>query len=60
MSNIPRWKRRASLGSFLRKKLNRDLKISQKVNEKIWHNKNQKIRIRIVKDDKSVKANLVE
>ena len=61
MENIPRWRRQAVFGRLLRKKLkNEKMKISQSLNEKIWSTKSPKVRVRIVKDDKSVKAELVE
>lgn len=60
MKNIPRWKRKVVFTKILRKKISDKMKISQKMNEKIWHTNTQKIRIKLVKDDKSVKADVVE
>ena len=61
MKSIPKWRRQAVFGRLLRKKLkNEKMKISQILNEKIWSTKSPKIRVKIVKDDKSVKAELVE
>ena len=61
MKNMPRWKRKTIFGRLLRERLKSDkMKISQSLNEKIWSLKSPKIRIKVVKDDKSVKAELVE
>lgn len=57
LKSIPRWKRQSVMGKLLRNKLKIDkLKISQDLNEKIWSGKNAKIKLKIVKDGKSVKA----
>ena len=61
MKNIPKWKRRAVFARLIRKKLkNKDMKISQKLNEKLWSVETPKVRIKIVKDDKTTKAEFVE
>ena len=57
---VPKWERKMKLGRILRKELNKDLVIDQKLNEKLWSHKGSKIRLKLVKDDKSVKASLVE
>ncbi len=60
LKGVPRWRRQAVFGRILRKKFNDKMKIDQKLNEKIWSTKNPKVRMKIVKDDKTIKAELVE
>ena len=61
MKNIPRWKRKTAFGRLLRERLKSDkMKISQGLNEKIWSLKSPKVRVKIVKDGKLVKAEFVE
>ena len=57
LKSIPRWKRQSVMGKLLRNKLKiAELKISQDLNEKMWSGKNAKIKLKIVKDGKSVRA----
>ena len=61
LKNIPKWKRNAAFVRLLKEKVKSgELKISQKFNEKIWSQKTSKIRLKLVKDDKTVKAEVVE
>ena len=61
LKNIPRWKRQAVFGRLVRKTLKIDkMKISQDLNEKIWSNKSPKVRLKIVKDDKSARAEFAD
>lgn len=61
MENMPKWKRRSSFARVLRNRLkNKKMKISKSLNERIWSMKTPVIRVKIVKDDKTVKAELVE
>jgi len=61
MKSIPKWRRKAVFGRLIRKKLKNDkIKIAQSLNEKIWSVKSPKVRLKIVKDDKTIKAELVE
>jgi len=61
LKNIPRWKRQTVFARLLRKRLKIDkLKIAQSLNEKIWSAKSPKVRLKIVKDDKSTRAEVVE
>ncbi len=63
LKSIPRWRRKSVFAKILKKRINNKtggLKISQKLNEKIWHNNTPKIRLKLVKDDKLVKAEVVE
>ena len=60
MKSIPKWRRNAAFSRFLKKRLHNDkLKISKNLNEKILSLKSPEIRLRIVKDDKSVRAEFV-
>ena len=59
LKNVPRWKRQTSLTKLLRKKLNSEkMKIGQGLNEKFWSTKSPKVRLKIIKDDKSTRAEL--
>lgn len=61
LKSISKWRRRAALSRIIRKRLKNDkLKISQALNEKIWSTKGSKIRLKLVKDDKLVKAEPIE
>ena len=61
MKSIPKWRRQAVFGRLLRERLKNDeMKISQSLNEKIWSTKSPKVRLKIVKDDKTVKVEPVE
>ena len=61
MKNIPKWRRQAVFGRLLRERLKSDkMKIAQNLNEKIWSLKSPKVRLKLVKDDKSVKTEFVE
>jgi len=58
---IPKWRRNTAFVRLLKEKVKSGkLKISQKLNEKIWSKKTSKIRLKLVKDDKTVKAEVVE
>jgi len=53
LKNLPRWKRHAVFGRLLRKKLKiKDMKIAQNLNKSV------KVRVKLVKDDNSVRAEL--
>lgn len=57
MKNVPKWKRNAVFGRLLRKRLKSEkMKIGQSLNEKFWSGKSPKVRLKVVKDDKSVRA----
>ncbi len=61
MKSIPKWRRQAVFGRILRERLKSPkMKISQSLNEKIWSGKSLGIRLKIVKDDKSTRAEAVE
>ena len=61
LKNTPKWKRQAVFGRVLRKRLAGDkMKISQDLNEKIWSSKSLKVRVRLTKDGKLTKAELVK
>lgn len=61
MKNIPYWRRRAAFSRVLRKRLKDEkMKISQSLNERIWSLKGSEIRVKIVKDDKSTRAEPAE
>lgn len=61
MKSIPKWRRQVVFGRVLRERLkSAKMKISQKLNEKIWSSKSPKVRLKIVKDDKSTRAEAVE
>ena len=61
LKNIPKWKRQAVFCRVLRKRLADDkMKISQDLNEKIWSSKSLKVRVRLTKDGKLTKAELVK
>ncbi len=61
LKNIPRWKRQTAFARLLGKTLKIDkMKMSQGLNEKIWSAKRPKVRLKIVKDDKSTRAEVVE
>ncbi|MEM5797187.1 MAG: hypothetical protein QW813_00775 [Candidatus Aenigmatarchaeota archaeon] len=54
MKLVPKWKRKATFTRLLREKLGEKIKIDQKLNEKIWSDKNPKIRLKIIRDDNKV------
>ncbi len=59
LESIPRWKRRASFGRILRETLKKDVKIGQDLNSEMMKGA-VKVRIKITKDDKSIKAELAK
>ena len=61
LKNVPRWRRKAVFGRLIRKKLKDEkIKISQGLNEKIWSSGSPKVRLKLVKDEKTTKAELAE
>ncbi|MBI2547415.1 MAG: hypothetical protein HYW23_03135 [Candidatus Aenigmarchaeota archaeon] len=57
----PVWRRQMVFCKLVKKELKDEkIKISQKMNEKIWAIKTPKIRVKVIKDDKSTRAELVE
>ncbi|MEK6909836.1 MAG: hypothetical protein AABW61_02035 [Candidatus Aenigmatarchaeota archaeon] len=61
LKNIPRWKRQTVFSRLLGKRLKIDkMKMGQGLNEKIWSIKSPKVRLKIVKDDKSTRVEVVE
>lgn len=61
MRNIPRWRRQAVFGRMLKERLkNTKMRIAKTLNEKIWASKDPKVRLKVVKDDKSSRAEAVE
>ena len=61
LKNVSRWRRKAVFGRLIRKKLKDEkIKISQGLNEKIWSRSSPKVRLKLVKDEKTTKAELAE
>jgi len=61
LKSIPRWKRQIAFARLLRKTLKIDkMKMAQGLNEKIWSDKSTKVRLKIVKGDKSTRVEAVE
>lgn len=61
LSKVPKWKRKGRFSALLRRRLKtKDLVVNPKLNERVWSNNSLKVKLKIVKEDKSVKANLIE
>ena len=61
LKNVPRWRRKAVFGKLIRERLkNEKMKIAQGLNEKIWSGKSPKVRLKLVKGEKTTKAELAE
>ncbi len=61
LKKVPVWKRQSAFAKIIREKFKDDnLKISQGLNEKFWSEKNPKIRVKIVKDEKTTRVEFVE
>lgn len=60
LENIPKWRRQAAFGRIFRATMkNNDLKIGKNLNDKALSGAT-KVRVKITKDEKSTKAELVE
>lgn len=58
---VPRWKRQSKVIAILKRRLKiEDLKIDQKLNEKVFSGNIHKFKIKITKDDKTTTAKLAE
>lgn len=57
---IPKWRRKSDFVKLLKRRLKMEkIVISPKLNEKIWSD-NSKIKLKVTKDDKLVKIDVVE
>ncbi len=58
---VPRWKRKGSFMRLLKRRVKGDkIFVSSKLNESFWKSGKAAIRVKIIKDGKSVKLETVE
>ncbi len=61
LKDVPRWRKRAVIARLIKERLKSSkMKISQKLNDHILSGNGLKFRLKLVKDDKQVKAELAD